>query len=197
MHDGGQRGTSLGQFCYLNAPPVVESTRRKVLVEFHAGPAHGPTRKGFSASYLCVQHGGDITTAETKTQCPSVTLPTLPQCGFHLNSNSGVFSTPNWPLTYNMNQDCEWIIELPDCNKVIEITFSAFSIAGKFPDCIKDQVYIRDGVEEQSEKFGPFCHTSLPEVVRTSSNVARVTFHAGPQHGSLRLGFSANFQAVD
>ena len=201
LYDGSKDGTMLGQFCHLTIPPVVTSSTSQVLVEFHAGAQHGDTRKGFSASYKCVARTTEapttLPTTLPPTQCPPVTIPPLPQCGFHLNSNTGVISTPNWPDTYNVNERCEWIIQLPDCNKVVEITFTNFSVAGQLPDCTKDKVTISDGVDVQDKTFGPYCHLSLPPVIRTTSNVAHITFIAGPGHGVKRLGYSATFQAVD
>ena len=58
------------------------------------------------------------------TTTPSTTLPlptTPPLCGAVLNTASGSFQSPNWPETYPNNVDCQWIIELPDTNKLVEI----------------------------------------------------------------------------
>lgn len=141
------------------------------------------------------------TTATTPTvaatECPPVVLPKLPLCGEILTAETGSFTSPNWPLTYNTNEECEWIIHIPDCSKGIAIEFDGFSIAGRMPGCDKDQVTIKEGMYGDAKSFGPLCHLSIPAPMTLSSNMARVVMSAGPSHGRRRLGFSATYHAVD
>ena len=179
-------GSVLGRFCGLNVPPVVSSASNVALVSFHAGPVHSSVYKGFNASYKCV------------SKCPSIEIPkTMPECGGYLKGNSGMITSPNYPVTYNRNEYCEWIIEVPDCHKAIEINFVSFSVAGRMPDCPKDRLFVDDGLEKSSNSKGPFCHLTTPEPITTTSNVARLRFNAGPKHGPRRTGFSLRFQAID
>jgi cubilin len=114
-----------------------------------------------------------------------------------MRASSGTFSSPNWPKTYNNNEVCDWLIVLPDCTKKIKITFQGFSVAGKMPSCVKDQVYVRAGVELTEESVGRYCSLSIPKPITIDSHTARVTMMSGPQHGKIRFGFTATYQAID
>ena len=144
------------------------------------------------------------TTSAATTAPPTVTTepPTTPQpqCGGKLNSSSGDFQTLNWPETYPVNVDCEWTIELPDGSKVVEISFdsSVYGIAGRMPDCEKDWIKIYDGLDTDTARmWGPLCYFTLPSDIKTSSNNAKVLFHAGPGHSPSRKGFKATYRSVD
>lgn len=108
-----------------------------------------------------------------------------------------MFTSPNWPLTYNTNERCEWIVVLPDCTKKVEITFQLLSIAGRLPECDKDQVYVREGLGEEGQLHGPYCHLKEPKPITVESHVANVTLIAGPSHGSSRIGILVTYRAVD
>ena len=76
---------------------------------FHSGPSHSPSRRGFKCNFRSVE--GTTTT--------------------NLIEDSGSFQSPNWPQTYPVNVDLEWIIMLPDPNKRVLLTFDTpFGIAG-------------------------------------------------------------------
>lgn len=111
----------------------------------------------------------------------------------------GVLTTPNWPETYPENVTCEWFIELPNKNKVVEITCDGapYGIGGNYPLCEDDRLTIFDGHSEQDDQFGPYCRFRRPRAVKTSSNLAKVVFHSGPSHRQTRKGFKCNFRAVD
>ncbi len=185
VHEGSSQGKILGKFCHYSAPQTVSTKSNIAVVKFHAGNTHSSYNKGFGASYKCA------------FQCPSITVPTLPHCGGHLKATSGTINSPNYPVTYNINESCEWIVEIPDCQKAIEIVFKHFSVAGRMPECPKDQLYIDDGISQKAHTHGPLCHLSLPSTIKTTSNVARFRFIAGPKHGPRRTGFSISFRATE
>lgn len=237
----GHNGELLKQHCHLNLPSAANYSVNNLTVEFHAGPQHGYTRRGFKISYKCLNAAvagntmptaqptaalptssktthmpttqpttpmptttttqpattQPATTTEPATLCPPVTVPGLRPCGFLLTEDSGDFTSPNWPATYNVNEMCEWIIVLPNCTKGIEITFSGFSVASRLPDCPKDQVYIREGLAGGGRVHGPLCSLAIPAPVKLNSHIANVTMNAGPLHGKHRFGFSATYRSVD
>lgn len=185
VHQGGLEGVVLGKFCGSTVPQMLTANSTTAVVKFHAAAiAPSASNTGFGASYKCVY------------KCPSIEVPPTPKCGGYIKANSGVITSPNYPITYNKNERCEWIIELPDCQKAMEIQFTHFSVAGKMPECPKDQLYIDDGLVSESRTHGPLCHLSLPPTTTTTSNVARVRFIAGPKHGKRRTGFSLMFKAI-
>ena len=145
-----------------------------------------------------------ITTAAVtnRTSPASEEGPTVagPLCGGELKSESGTFQTLNWPQTYPVNVDCEWAIEIPNTNKVIEISFdsSVFGIAGRLPSCEKDWLKVYNGHQVNNTSFwGPFCHYRVPDTIKTSTYQAKIIFHAGPTHNPVRKGFKASYVSVD
>ena len=136
------------------------------------------------------------TTTSIPTSTPFPTPP--PQCGGIMNTFSGIFQTPNWPETYPVNIDCEWRIEVPDLDKLVEIRCDEepFGIAGFLPACDKDFLKFYDGHSTQDIEFGPFCHYTNPITTVMSSNKAMATFHAGPKHNAARKGFKCSFQST-
>ena len=116
-----------------------------------------------------------------------------------MTTSSGTFQTPNWPETYPNNIDCEWRIQLPDANRLVEISCyeNPFGIAGSLPACEKDFLKFYDGHSKQGTEYGPFCHYTKPGTTRMSSNKAMAVFHSGPSHSSSRRGFKCSFQSID
>ena len=116
-----------------------------------------------------------------------------------MTTSSSTFQTPNWPETYPNNIDCEWRIQLPDSNKLVEIRCEEepFGIAGSLPVCDKDYLKFYDGHSKQDTVFGPFCYYTKPNAIKMSSNKAMAIFHSGPSHSPFRKGFKCSFQSID
>ena len=189
LYDGGNKdgGNKFGPFCHLTRPEPIRSTSNRLGVSFVAGPSHGPTRHGFRAQYRSIS-----------VAPPTTVAPPPPTCGGTLTSSSGTFNTPNWPSTYPLNFECEWNIILNDANSIIEISFDDdFGIAGRQPDCTRDTLILYDGGNNDGgNKFGPFCHLTRPEPIRSTSNRLGVSFVAGPSHGPTRHGFRAQYRSI-
>ena len=211
VYDGLENGaTSFGLICDLTRPAPIRTTSNKARLVFHAGPYHGPKRLGFRIVYRSVSRPTippPTTLPTTRPTTPPTTRPTTRPtsppptpvpCGGQLKIPSGVIQTPNWPETYPLNFDCEWIIQLPDSNSDIELTFEgAFGIAGNYVDnCSKDYLKVYDGLENGATSFGLICDLTRPAPIRTTSNEARLVFHAGPYHGPLRKGFRIRFTSI-
>ena len=129
---------------------------------------------------------------------PSHQPPTTSQCGSHLTSATGAFQTPNWPLAYPANTDCEWTIELPDMRKVANLTFSStlFSIPGGGSSCSEAYVEIlaNEGV---SISLGRFCGNSIPSPITSSTNKIKVVFHSGTTLSAFLRGFKLSYESVN
>ena len=195
FYDGHSRqDDSFGPYCYLTNPDTVTMSSHLAMAVFLAGPSHSPSRKGFRCTYKSV----DRPTTPPPTTPPPTTRPP-PICGGVLNTASGSFQTPNWPETYPVNVDCEWRIELPDEDKVVEIRCEEepFGIAGRLPDCTKDHLTFYDGHTRQVDSFGPYCDVTSPNTVTMSSNLAMAVFLAGPSHSPSRRGFRCTYRSAD
>ncbi|GAA6103726.1 CUB and sushi domain-containing protein 3 [Tachysurus ichikawai] len=49
-------------------------------------------------------------------------------CGSNLYGPSGTFTSPNFPIQYESNSQCVWIITASNPNKVIQINFEEFDL---------------------------------------------------------------------
>ena len=177
IYDGhSTQDKSYGPYCHFTPPNTIKMSSNKAMAVFHAGSRHSPSRKGFRCTFQSLS-------------------PALPQCGGVLTASSGSFQTQNWPSTYPVNVDCQWTITLPSTNRRVELTFETpFGIAGSLPSCEKDHLRIYD--DRTGTVHGPYCYFTLPPRLITSSNQARVVFHAGPSHSPSRVGFKANYRSV-
>ena len=217
----GLGNTEIRTLCDTAIPSDIITTSNTARVKFIAGPAHGPARLGFRITYNTIAlptTPPPTTRPTTATTQPPTTRPTTATtqhptarpttattqpptqagCGGRLTTASGSLQSPNWPETYNVDEECEWTIELPDTMSTIRITFDRreFGISGYTPDCLKDVLEIFDGLDSSADKFKDICGVILPDHITTSSNVARIVFTAGPAHGSGRKGFKIDYSAI-
>ena len=191
FYDGhSMQDNSYGPYCHFTQPNTLNMSSNLAMAVFHAGPRHNPSRKGFKCTFRSVQ-------APPPTTPPP--LPTTPPpCGAVLNTASGSFQSPNWPETYPNNVDCQWMIELPDNSKLVEIRCKdqPFGIAGSYPSCNLDYLKFYDGHSTQDDSYGPYCHFTQPDTLKMSSNLAMAVFRAGSSHNPSRRGFKCTFRSV-
>ena len=203
IYDGhSAQSVSRGPYCGFTSPNTIQMSSNLAKVFFHAGPSHNPSRRGFKCSFRSVDAPLPPTTPPPTlppSTTPPPTTPLSPQCGGIINTASGSFQTPNWPETYPVNIDCEWRIELPDSNTLVEINCEEdpFGIAGSLPACPKDYLKIYDGHSTQDNLKGTFCFYTKPGTMTMSSNLAMVVFHAGPSHNDNRKGFRCTFRSIN
>ena len=118
-------------------------------------------------------------------------------CAEILQGPSGKISSGNWPQTYPINVDLQWVIQC-ESHQAVDLTFSkGFGIAGSLPSCTKDWLKVFDGDSTSSELMGKFCHYAIPQVSRSSSSSVLIYFYAGPDHNSARKGFEVSYTCVD
>ena len=118
-------------------------------------------------------------------------------CAEILQGASGKISSGNWPETYPVNVDLQWVIQC-ESHQAVDLTFSnGFGIAGSLPSCEKDWLMVFDGDSMSSEVMGKFCHFAIPQVLRSSSNNVLIYFFAGPNHSPSRKGFEVSYTCMD
>ena len=102
-------------------------------------------------------------------------------------------------MTYPAYLNCEWFIVLPDAKKVVEIICAdePYGIAGTYPDCLGDFITFYDGHTSQNSSYGPYCGFIKPDIIKMSTNLARVHFFAGPSYNSSYVGAKCLFRSVD
>jgi hypothetical protein len=151
-------------------------------------------------SYTCSCNNGFTLDANQRTCNEDATQPPEGSCGGRLTASSGSFQSPGWPTAYPQNNfQCEWIIDLPDDNAVIEFRTdeSAYGINGRLP-CTRDFIEFFDGADSSSRSLHKTCQYFVPPVIRTSSSRARVVF-AGTVNSNRpagRVGVRVTYQTI-
>ena len=122
------------------------------------------------------------------------------KCGGTLTAASGSFQTPGWPNGYPQeNFQCEWIIELPNTNRVIQFTIdaSAYGING-WPPCIRDHMQFFDGTDDNDVSIHKLCGMVSPAAFSNSLSRARVVFagFVNPLRPLDRVGVKVDYTSI-
>ena len=122
------------------------------------------------------------------------------RCGGTLTGASGSFQTPGWPRSYPQeNFQCEWIIELPNTEAVIEFSIddTAYGINGR-PPCRNDYIQFFDGTGSNASSLHKLCKFENPGFISTTYFQARVVFFGSRnvQRPSSRVGVKVYYVTV-
>ncbi|XP_041458355.1 cubilin-like [Lytechinus variegatus] len=167
IYDGATNSdTQLGQFCGSLASPVY-STGSTMRVEFSSDIS--VTSSGFVAVYKS-------------------------GCGGDFTSMSGTVTSPGYPANYASNLDCTYNIQTIS-GATIQLNFQELDVESS-SNCGKDQLYLYNGGSETSPALGtsPYCGTTEPTGLETSSNMLRVRL-VTDDSGNGR-GFSFSYVTV-
>uniref|UniRef100_A0A3B3V1G1 CUB and Sushi multiple domains 2 n=1 Tax=Poecilia latipinna TaxID=48699 RepID=A0A3B3V1G1_9TELE len=110
-------------------------------------------------------------------------------CGGQLKGPSGVITSPNYPVQYDNNANCTWIITATDTSKVvIKLTFEDFDLERGY-----DTLTVGDGelVGDQKTIFH-LSGTTTPDLVVSTSHQMWLNFKTDDTSGSL--GFKVTFE---
>ncbi|XP_017162838.1 CUB and sushi domain-containing protein 2 [Poecilia reticulata] len=115
-----------------------------------------------------------------------------PMCGGQLKGPSGVITSPNYPVQYDNNANCTWIITATDTSKVIKLTFEDFDLERGY-----DTLTVGDGelVGDQKTIFHVLSGTTTPDLVVSTSHQMWLNFKTDDTSGSL--GFKVTFEEID
>jgi len=73
-----------------------------------------------------------------------------------MTAPSGSIHSPNYPNSYNANDDCEWLIEV-DRNHVVQFTFVDFDVE-PHQNCSYDYVALYDGANTSAPLIIQVCY---------------------------------------
>ncbi|KAI8512244.1 CUB and sushi domain-containing protein 2 [Branchiostoma belcheri] len=129
------------------------------------------------------------------------------------NSDSGSFTSPNWPGAYPLSANCTWQINVSPGNVVMIRTttpptalsrapstlvvmpqFDDFNLEHGGRTCIWDSLLIHDGPDISSPVIATLCGSSVDPVM-TSGSSAFVVFHS--DESVTDTGFFATFTAYN
>ena len=97
----------------------------------------------------------------------------------------GQITSPNYPNDYPPDQDCVWIIEVPQGSK-ISLKFQAFETHNSI-----DSLEVRDGGSSSSTRIGDFYGSTIPQDILSSGNQLRLYFETSALYE--KSGFAATF----
>ncbi|XP_049586358.1 CUB and sushi domain-containing protein 3 isoform X1 [Syngnathus scovelli] len=113
-------------------------------------------------------------------------------CGSNLLGPSGTFTSPNFPIQYESNSQCVWIITASDPNKVIQINFEEFDLEIGY-----DSLTIGDGGEVGDSKtvIQVLTGSFVPDLIVSMSHQMWLHLQSDESVGSI--GFKINYKEID
>ncbi|XP_077382387.1 CUB and sushi domain-containing protein 3-like isoform X4 [Festucalex cinctus] len=113
-------------------------------------------------------------------------------CGSNLLGPSGTFTSPNFPIQYESNSQCVWIITASDPNKVIQINFEEFDLEIGY-----DSLTIGDGGEVGDSKtiIQVLTGSFVPDLIVSMSYQMWLHLQSDESVGSI--GFKINYKEID
>ncbi|XP_075164329.1 cubilin [Haematobia irritans] len=109
-------------------------------------------------------------------------------CGGYHRSLMGKIATPNYPNSYMVNIQCEWII-IPSAGNGLELTFESMDLENS-DECNNDYVEIRQ-YNERNKLLGVYCGNQLPPSIKSNMEV-QIIFHSNDD--VVGEGFMLNYQ---
>ena len=107
-----------------------------------------------------------------------------------LKSETGTLASYNYPLPYNANIECTWLIDV-DQPYNVELSFEFFNLSSS-SDCSEDYVMVRDGLYSSSDVVGKFCGSNKPQSITSDAWDLRVEFKSS---GKAKFpGFKARYE---
>ena len=111
------------------------------------------------------------------------------QCSYQFQGNSGDLRSPNFPLSYPNNIDCDWIIHV-DVGEQIQLRFNVFSLEER-PNT--DYVRVFDGSSQTDVLLGEFFgYNGVGVKLQSTGNRMYVIMHSDAHN--TEKGFSGTFQ---
>ncbi|TSK31354.1 CUB and sushi domain-containing protein 3 [Bagarius yarrelli] len=113
-------------------------------------------------------------------------------CGSNLQGPSGTFNSPNFPIQYESNSQCVWIITASNPNKVIQINFEEFDLELGY-----DTLTIGDGGEVGDPRtiLQVLTGSFVPDLIVSMTHQMWLHLQSDESVGSI--GFKINYKEID
>ncbi|XP_075058584.1 CUB and sushi domain-containing protein 1 [Mixophyes fleayi] len=113
-------------------------------------------------------------------------------CGSNLQGPAGIITSPNYPVQYEDNAHCVWVVTSIDPDKVIKISFEVFELERGY-----DTLTIGDGgkVGDTRSVLYVLTGSSVPDLIVSMSNQMWLHLQSDDSIGSP--GFKAVYQEID
>ncbi|KAM9605609.1 CUB and sushi domain-containing protein 2-like [Morphnus guianensis] len=118
-----------------------------------------------------------------------VFLFTARMCDMYLRGPSGVITSPNYPVQYDNNAYCVWVITALNPAKVIKLTFEEFELERGY-----DTLTVGDGgqVGDQKTVLYVLTGTTVPDLIVSTHHQMWLLFQTDSV--SNLLGFKATYE---
>ncbi|XP_072013216.1 neuropilin-1-like [Amphiura filiformis] len=159
-------------FCGTVTPPDIVSSGSNVYAIFQ--PDFARQARGFSAQ---------ITAVADNFREP---LPSLAPgyCNAMLSHAGGAFYSPGFPNPYMVNEECIYIVSIPDPKQHILLRFLSFELEPSYT-CAWDYIEVRNGLSSTSHLIGRYCGGAdwlagkqPPEIIATTGPDMYVEFYS-------------------
>ncbi|MBN3314648.1 CSMD3 protein, partial [Atractosteus spatula] len=113
-------------------------------------------------------------------------------CGSNLQGPAGTFTSPNFPIQYESNSQCVWIITASNLNKVIQINFEEFDLEIGY-----DTLTIGDGGEVGDPRtiLQVLTGSFVPDLIVSMTHQMWLHLQSDESVGSI--GFKINYKEID
>uniref|UniRef100_A0A672SDS5 CUB and sushi domain-containing protein 3-like n=1 Tax=Sinocyclocheilus grahami TaxID=75366 RepID=A0A672SDS5_SINGR len=108
-------------------------------------------------------------------------------CGMNLFGPSGTFTSPNFPIQYESNSQCVWIITAKPGSR-IHLAFNDFDLEPPY-----DFLTVRDGELVDAVVLGRFSGAEVPSHLTSNSNILQLEFQA--DHSMSGRGFNITYSS--
>ncbi|KAK3734982.1 hypothetical protein QZH41_004395 [Actinostola sp. cb2023] len=144
----------LGRFCGVSKPETQLSSQSKMWIRFSANSYHN--YNGFDASWSPTKDSL-VTAAASKV---NGVYEDGVDCSGYIRSNYGHLTSPGYPIAYQPNLNCEWIITVSK-GRIIQFYFDDLDIEER-DYCRHDYISLRDGPLRSSPSLGRYCGMRKP-----------------------------------
>uniref|UniRef100_A0AAQ5ZW41 CUB and Sushi multiple domains 1 n=1 Tax=Amphiprion ocellaris TaxID=80972 RepID=A0AAQ5ZW41_AMPOC len=113
-------------------------------------------------------------------------------CGSNLRGPRGVITSPNYPVQYENNAHCVWVITAMDSGKVIKLSFEEFDLERGY-----DTLTVGDGgkIGDTRRVLYVLTGSSVPDLIVSLSNQMWLHLQSDDTIGSA--GFKAVYEEID
>ncbi|XP_072565430.1 CUB and sushi domain-containing protein 1a isoform X1 [Paramormyrops kingsleyae] len=113
-------------------------------------------------------------------------------CGSNLRGPKGVITSPNYPVQYENNAHCVWVITTSDPSKVIKLAFEEFELERGY-----DTLTVGDGgkIGDARRVLYVLTGSSVPDLIVSMSNQMWLHLQSDDTIGSQ--GFKAIYEEID
>ncbi|KAH9512215.1 Dorsal-ventral patterning tolloid-like protein 1 [Bulinus truncatus] len=140
--------------------------------------------KNTVGSYQCSCVSGYILQSDHRT-C-------LEGCRKEVKAPKGNITSPDYPIAYPRNMECEWLLSTVLGHRV-RLSFKVLDLEPHV-DCIYDNVLIYDGDNRNSSILGRFCGSTFPEQIISTGTTMMLLFTT--DNSVQRKGFEAEHDTV-